>query len=141
MSVNKVILIGNLCHDPSIKYFDNGGSVAQFSIATNERAYTLKNGTEVPQKTEFHNVVIRGKLSEVAEKYLSKGDKIYIEGKLRTRSYDDAKGGAKRYITEIVVDNMEMLSTKQKERQSEPEPEPERGGDYYKQDDQEDLPF
>ena len=139
MSLNKVQLIGNLCQDPNIKTFDNDRKVATFSIATSDRAYKAKDGTEVPEKTEFHNIVIWGKLAEVAEKYLHKGDKLYIEGKLRTRSYED-KDGAKRYVTEIFVDNMEMLSTKRQETQptvtqSPPqvEPEPIGGGD--------DLPF
>ena len=116
MSLNKVQLIGNLCQDPSIKTFDTEKKVATFSVATSDKAYKLKNGTEVPEKTEFHNIVIWGKLAEVVEKYLHKGDKVYLEGKIRTRNYED-KNGAKRYATEIFVDNLEMLSTKRQEAQ------------------------
>ena len=112
MSVNKVTLLGNLCHDPIVKAFESGQKVAQFSLATNKKGYTLQNGTTVPEQTEFHNIVVWGKLAEVAEKYLKKGDKLYLEGELRTRSYDDKNGGAKRYITEIYVSTFEMLTSK-----------------------------
>ena len=112
MSVNKVTLLGNVCHEPKIKAFDNGGKVAQFSLATNKRAFKTKDGREIPEQTEFHNIVINKKgLAEVAEKYVKKGDKLYIEGELRTRKYADANG-AERYITEVYVNEMEMLSSK-----------------------------
>ena len=89
MSVNKVILIGNAGRDPEVRYLDNGVAVATFTLATSERGYTLQNGTQVPERTEWHNIVLWRGLAEVAEKYVRKGDKLYIEGKLRTRSYDD----------------------------------------------------
>lgn len=111
MSVNKVILIGNVGKDPEVRYLDTGIAVATFPLATSDRAYTLANGTQVPERTEWHNLVLWRGLAETAEKYVHKGDKLYIEGKIRTRSYDD-QTGAKRYITEIFVDNMEMLSPK-----------------------------
>ncbi len=109
MSVNKVILIGNVGQDPKVTYYDGGNCVAQLSLATTEKGYTLQNGTQIPDRTEWHNLVFRGRLAEVVDKYVHKGDKLFVEGKIRTRSYDDA-AGAKRYVTEIFVDNMEMLS-------------------------------
>ena len=109
MSVNKVILIGNVGKDPEVRYLDTGIAVASFPLATTDRAYTLSNGTQVPERTEWHNLVLWRGLAETAEKYVHKGDKLYVEGKIRTRSYDD-QGGIKRYVTEIFVDNMEMLT-------------------------------
>ena len=109
MSVNKVILIGNVGQDPKVTYYDGGNCVAQLSLATTEKGYTLQNGTQVPDRTDWHNLVFRNRLGEIVDKYVHKGDKLYVEGKIRTRSYDDQKG-IQRYITEIFVDNMEMLS-------------------------------
>ena len=111
MSVNKIILLGNVGKDPEVRYFDNGGAVANFSLATSERGYTAANGTQVPDRTEWHNIVLWRGLAEIAEKYVKKGSKIYLEGKIRTRSYDDAAGN-KRYITEVWGDNMELLDKK-----------------------------
>lgn len=111
MSVNKVILIGNVGQDPKVTYYDGGACVAQLSLATTEKGYTLQNGTQIPDRTEWHNLVFRNRLGEIVDKYVHKGDKLYVEGKIRTRSYDD-QAGIKRYITEIFVDNMEMLSAK-----------------------------
>lgn len=109
MSVNKVILIGNVGRDPEVRYLDSGIAVASLPLATTDRAYTLANGMQVPERTEWHNLVLWRGLAETAEKYVHKGDKLYVEGKIRTRSYDD-QTGAKRYVTEIFVDSMEMLS-------------------------------
>lgn len=109
MSVNKVILIGNVGKDPDVRYLDNGVAVATFSLATTERGYTLQNGTQVPDRTEWHNIVLWRGLAQTAEKYVHKGDKLYIEGKIRSRSYDD-QNGVKRNIVEIFADNMEMLT-------------------------------
>ncbi|MDR1369791.1 MAG: single-stranded DNA-binding protein [Dysgonamonadaceae bacterium] len=120
MSVNKVFLIGNVGKDPEVRYFDNGGAVANFSLATTERGYMAANGTQVPDRTEWHNVVLWRGLAEIAEKYVRKGSKIFIEGRIRTRTYDDAAGN-KRYITEIWGDNMELLDRKP-EGQSAPSP-------------------
>ena len=111
MSVNKVILLGNVGRDPEVRYLDSGVAVATFSLATTERGYTLQNGTQVPDRTEWHNIVLWRGLAETAEKYVHKGDKLYIEGKIRTRSYDD-QTGAKRYVTEVFADTMEMLTPK-----------------------------
>lgn len=109
MSLNKVQLIGNVGKDPEVRYLDSGVAVATFPLATTDRAYTLANGTQVPERTEWHNIVLWRGLAETAEKYVHKGDKLYIEGKIRTRSYDD-QNGVKRYVTEIFGDNMEMLT-------------------------------
>ncbi len=111
MSVNKVILLGNVGKDPDVRYLDTGIAVASLSLATTERGYTLANGTQVPERTEWHNLVLWRGLAEIAEKYVHKGDKIYVEGKIKSRSYDD-QNGVKRYITEIFVDQLEMLSSK-----------------------------
>ena len=112
MSINKVILVGNVGKDPEVRYFDNGGCVANFSLATSERGYTAANGTQVPDRTEWHSIVMWKKLAETAEKYVRKGAKLYLEGKIHSRSYDDATG-AKRYVTEIWCDTMEMLDRKE----------------------------
>lgn len=137
MSVNKIILIGNLCHDPSVKAFESGTKVATFSLATNERGYKLANGTEVPERTEFHNIVIWGKMAEVAEKYLKKGNQLYVEGKSRTRSYEDKNGGAKRYVNEVFVDNMQMLTPKNSNSNQTTSPQT----DVPPPDETDDLPF
>ena len=111
MSVNKVILLGNVGQDPKVKYFDSGSAVATFSLATTDRAYTLANGTQVPERTEWHNIVASNRWAEIVDKYLHKGDKLYVEGKLRTRTYTD-QAGATRYVTEVYVDYFEMLTPK-----------------------------
>ena len=111
MSVNRVILIGNVGQDPRVKYFDTGSAVATFPLATTDRGYTLQNGTQIPERTEWHNIVASNRLAEIVDKYVHKGDKLYLEGKIRTRSYSD-QSGAMRYITEIYLDNMEMLTPK-----------------------------
>lgn len=109
--MNKVMLIGNVGKEPDVRYYDRDQAVATFSLATTERGYTLQNGTQVPDRTEWHNVVLYRGLAKIAEKYVHKGDKLFIEGKIRNRSYDDQKG-VKHYVTEIIADNMEMLSPK-----------------------------
>ncbi|MDO5522555.1 MAG: single-stranded DNA-binding protein [Bacteroidia bacterium] len=109
MSVNKVILVGNVGKDPEIKYFDNDNVKANFPLATSERGYTAANGTQVPERTEWHNIVCWRGLAQIVEKFVKKGTQLYIEGKIRSRSYDD-QNGVKRYITEIYADNVEMLS-------------------------------
>ena len=111
MSVNKVILLGNVGQDPKVKYFDSGSAVATFSLATTDRAYTLANGTQVPERTEWHNIVASNRWAEIVDKYLHKGDKLYVEGKLRTRTYTD-QAGATRYVTEVYVDYFGMLTPK-----------------------------
>ena len=109
MSINKVILVGNVGKDPELRHLDSGVAVASFPLATSE-SYIAKNGDKV-STTEWHNIVLWRGLAEVAEKYVTKGKQLYIEGKIRTRSWDD-KDGNKRYMTEIVADVMQMLGTK-----------------------------
>lgn len=111
--VNKVILVGNLGKDPEVRYLEGGIAVAKFPLATSE-SYKGKDGNKVEQ-TEWHNVVLWRGLAEIAEKYLHKGNTVFIEGKIRTRSWED-KEGNKRYATEIVADNMTMLSKKADEQ-------------------------
>lgn len=106
MSVNKVILVGNLGKDPELRYTASGAAVCNFSLATTEN-YKDRDGNK-QEKTEWHNIVIWRQLAEIAGKYLTKGKQVYLEGKIQTRSYDD-RDGNKRYITEIVVDEMQML--------------------------------
>jgi len=106
--VNKVILIGHLGKDPEVRHLEGGSSVANFTLATTE-TFT-RDGNRVEQ-TEWHNIVMWRGLAEIAEKYLTKGKQVYIEGKIRTRSYED-KEGVKKYVTEIVADNMTMLGSK-----------------------------
>jgi len=107
--VNKVILIGNLGKDPEVRHLDNGAAVANFSIATTE-TYKDRNSGERIDQTEWHNIVLWRGLAEIAEKYLKKGDSVYIEGKLKTRSWE--KDGVTRYTTEVVGDQMTMLGGK-----------------------------
>ena len=104
--VNKVILVGNLGSDPEVRTIESGAKVANFSIATSER-FKDKNGNPV-ERTEWHNIVLWRGLAEIAEKYLKKGSQVFIEGKLRTRSWDDQNGN-KRYTTEVLGDNMTLL--------------------------------
>lgn len=124
MSVNKVILVGNVGTDPKVRYFDKGSAIATFRMATTERGYTLQNGTEVPERTEWHNVVFWGKNAEIVEKYVHKGDKMYVEGKLRTRNFDDANG-IQRSVTEIAVDTFEMMPRSQQSTMGTSAPLPE----------------
>ena len=109
--MNKVMLIGNVGLDPDVRFVDQGVCVAQIRLATSERGYTLANGIEVPERTEWHNVVLWRQLAETVDKYVKKGDKLYLEGKIHTRSYED-KQGRTRYITEIWAEAMEMLTPK-----------------------------
>lgn len=111
MSVNKVILIGNVGKDPEVRYLDNNNVVANFPLATTERGYTSRTGQQIPDRTDWHNIVVWRGLAQVVEKYVKKGSPIYIEGKIRSRSYDD-KDGIKRYVTEIYADNIELLGRK-----------------------------
>ena len=109
--INKVILVGNLGKDPEVRYLEGGTAVANFPIATSE---TFKDRTSGERKTntEWHNIVVWRGLAEIAEKYLKKGSQIYLEGKLRTRQWQD-KDGNNRYTTEVVADNLQMLGRKE----------------------------
>lgn len=106
-TVNKVILVGRLGKDPEIRSTPSGTSVAKFTLATDER-YTDRNG-EKQQRTEWHNIVAWGRLAEICGQYLKKGKLVYIDGSIRTDSWDDKETGQKRYRTEIIADNMQML--------------------------------
>ena len=107
-SVNKVILIGNLGKDPEVKYTPSGTAMAKFSLATNER-YKDKSG-EFQERTEWHNIVAWQRLAEIAGEYLKKGRSVYIEGRIQTRSWDDKQTGQKKYMTEIVANDLVLLS-------------------------------
>lgn len=108
MSVNKVILVGNVGKNPEIRYVDSR-PYATFSLATTERAFTTAQGVQVPERTEWHNIVMWDRFAETAERYITKGTKLYIEGKLRTRTWQD-RNAISRTVTEIVVENFDILS-------------------------------
>ena len=112
------MLIGNVGAEPEIRDVDQGVAVARGRWATTERGYTLQNGTQVPDRTDWHNLVFYRQLAKVVERYVHKGDKLYIEGRIRYRMYDTQKG-ERRYVTEIHVDNMEMLSPKPQSTESD----------------------
>lgn len=109
--MNKVMLIGNVGREPDVRYVDQGVAVARLSLATTERGYTLQNGTQVPDRTDWHNVILWKRLAEIVERYVHKGDKLYIEGRLRYTVYDD-KQGRRHTVTEVWAENMEMLTPK-----------------------------
>lgn len=150
-SVNKVILIGNLGKDPEVKYTPQGTAVAKITLATNER-FKDKSGNW-QDRTEWHNVVLWQRLAEIAGEYLKKGGKVYIEGRLQTRSWDDKQTNQKKYMTEIVANDLVLLSGRSEgggegfsnRSQAAPEhfdqraPEPEPAGASPITD--EDIPF
>jgi len=109
--VNKVILIGNVGSDPELKYTTNGAGVSNFSVATNE-TWMDKNTNERQERTEWHRIVAWGRLAEICNQYLRKGSKVYLEGRLQTRSWED-QSGQKRYTTEIVAAEMQMLDSRE----------------------------
>ncbi len=111
MSVNKVILVGNVGKDPEVRYFDNDQAVANFTLATTERGFKTRDGQEIPDRTEWHNIVAWRGLAKIAESYIKKGTQIYVEGKIRTRSYDDPNG-VKKYVTEIYAESIQLLGRK-----------------------------
>ena len=149
--VNKVILVGNLGKDPEVKYLESGIPLARFSVATSE-TYKDRTSGERKTNTEWHNVVLWRGLAEVAEKYLKKGSQIYVEGKLRTRSWED-QAGVTKYTTEIVGDTMTMLGGKSEGNSGPPMPSAEPAGqnqaqqkqakpaDLTPDDSEDDLPF
>lgn len=137
--VNKVILIGNLGQDPELRYTPNGSAVATLSIATNER-WNDKDGN-VQEHTEWHRVVAWNRLAEICGEYLKKGSQVYVEGRLKTRSWED-KDGVKRYITEIVVRELQMLGRREDSSAAEPVPPPDVVNDAEASaEGDEDLPF
>ena len=149
--VNKVILVGTLGRDPETKTFPNGGSLTQFSIATSE-SWTDKNTGERKEHTEWHRIVASNRLGEIAQQYLKKGSKVYIEGKLKTRQWTD-QNGQERYTTEISASELQMLdskgdsnyqqnqsqNTQQGYNQPKPQAQPTAGGGTSDLDS--DLPF
>ena len=129
MSVNKVILIGNVGSNPETKQFENG-MIASVSIATSER-WTDKTTGERKEHTEWHKLVFNGRLAEVVAQYVKKGDKIYVEGSLRTRKWTDQQTGQERYSTEIRVDNMQMLGGQQQQAQQPQQQAQQQQGQRY----------
>lgn len=110
MSYSKTILLGNLGKDPEVREFD-GGKVVSFTLATTERGYTKQNGTQVPEHTDWHNCVCFGKTADFVASYVRKGSKVFVEGKIRYRSYQD-QNGATKWVTEIIVDRLDNLTPK-----------------------------
>jgi single-strand DNA-binding protein len=113
MAKNRVELIGNIGQEPTRKDFDNGGAIVTFSLGTTDRAFTTKDGKEIPEKTEWHKIVVTGGLVNVATQYFHKGDKLYIEGKLRNREYN--LNGEKRITTEVVMTGFEFMQARKKQ--------------------------
>lgn len=139
--MNKVMLIGNVGQDPVVRYYDADQAVAQVRLATTERGYTLQNGTTVPDHTDWHNLVFYHKLAKIVEQYVHKGDKLYVEGRIRYRTYDD-KQGKRVYVTEIVAENMEMLTPRpQPSAQAAFAKSSDRGVSFASEEDKSKLPF
>jgi single-strand DNA-binding protein len=148
MSINKVILVGNVGKDPEIRHLDSETAVAHFPLATSEN-YTNKNGEKV-ESTEWHNIVCWRKLATLAENYIRKGTQLYVEGKIRTRSYD--QDGIKKYITEINADTVQLLGRKNEGAPADParsyqpatevkEPQPNNDSYINNGNGEDDLPF
>jgi single-strand DNA-binding protein len=108
--INKVILVGNVGKDPDVRYFDNNEGVANFTLATTERGFTTRDGRQIPERTDWHNITVRRGLVKVAESYIKKGTQLYVEGKLRTRSYEQE--GVTKYVTEVIADTIKLLGRK-----------------------------
>ena len=138
MAVNKVILVGNVGKDPEVRYVESNVAVANFPLATSERGYTSRSGAQIPERTEWHNIVLWRGLAEVAEKYVKKGTQLYIEGKLRTRSWTDSNNVV-RYTTEIFADNMEILSRRDTNNQQQAQEQ--QPIEPVAENDSDDLPF
>ena len=138
--MNKVMLIGNVGKDPDVRYFEPDQAVAQVRLATTERGYTLQNGTQVPDRTEWHNLVFYRSLAKIVEQYVHKGDKLFVEGKIRSRVYDTQQGQRKT-VTEIIVDNMELLSPRPQSAGEATVAEPGPAAQDNQADDSSALPF
>lgn len=136
-SLNRAMLIGNLGRDPELRYTASGVAVATFSIATNEAWKDAEGAAQ--ERTEWHNIVAWRKLAEFCGEYLRKGRKIYVEGKIQTRNYDDKNTGVKKYVTEIVADNILLLDSKPQAEGPSYSAPPEPGPDTQAKSD--DLPF
>ena len=128
--MNKAFLKGNVGQDPRITTFQNGGKIAEFTLATTERGYETRDGRKIEPETTWHNIVVkRSGLAGVCEKYVRKGTPLLITGKIQTRKYQD-NAGQTRYVTEIVVEELELLGGKKPEQAPAPEPEYRPTGDY-----------
>ena len=136
--VNKVILVGNLGKDPELRYTNSGVAVASFSLATSDSSKDAEGN--VQDRTQWHNLVAWRKLAEICAEYLKKGSKVYVEGKLQYRTYDD-KNGVKRYVTEIWMDNMVMLDSRGGAQGAPSESEPSAQRDEPATPKADDLPF
>lgn len=137
--INKVILVGNVGQDPEVRTTHNGDWVAEFSLATSERWKDRDTGDD-QERTEWHTVTVFGKLAEVVEKYVRKGSKLYVEGQIRTESWDDRESGQKRYRTKIICRNLQMLdsrgrddgnSRRDQDRDRRPDRRPSNDGESY----------
>ncbi|MGR8759476.1 single-stranded DNA-binding protein [Bacillus thuringiensis] len=138
-SVNKVILVGNLGRDPEVRYSPDGGAICNMSVATTS-SWKDKASGERREETEWHRVVIYGRLAEIAGEYLKKGRSVYLEGRLKTRKWQDKDTGADRYATEVVADQMKMLGGKGDEVDREPAQRPARQPQQRQQPQQESAP-
>lgn len=142
-TINKVILIGHLGDEVKMHYFEGGNAIGRFPIATNE-TYTNKQTGEKVTTTEWHNIVVRNKLAEICEKYLTKGDKVYVEGRIKTRQWE-GEDGVKRYTTEIHVVDMTFLTTKKElnapSLQMDAKPEEPAQSSAKSEQEEDDLPF
>ncbi|TGX81840.1 single-stranded DNA-binding protein [Palleniella muris] len=119
--MNKVMLIGNVGKEPDVRYYAADQAVAHVRLATTERGYTLPNGTQVPDRTDWHSLTFSKGLAKVVERYVHKGDKLYIEGRIRYSTMED-KRGVRQLVTDILVDNMEMLSPRKSENTGQTQP-------------------
>lgn len=153
MAVNKVTLLGYVGNNPKVHVFESGQKVVQLSLATSTPEKTLENGTKVPERTEWHNIVMYNNLANVAEKYVKKGDKLYIDGEIRYRFYDDDKN-VRHYVTEIYAQRMELLTSKPKDSTPPPtqgamtqqnnstqQAQPVQSASSPQQEQSDDLPF
>ena len=141
MSYNKVILIGFVGRDAEVKTFESGAKVANFPLATSERGYKLPNGTEVPERTDWHNVICVNNNAAFAEKWIKKGSGVHIEGKIRNRQYE-TKSGEKKYITEILAERVEFFNFGKKQESNQQQTQQNQQEEYQvKQDGLDDLPF
>lgn len=128
-SVNQATVVGYAGDDPNIATAQNGSTIASISIGTTEKGFTRQDGTKVEDKTEWHNIVAFGRLADVVKNFVRKGSLLYVQGKMRTRSYQSNKDGTTRYITEIVADTLQMLDRKPTAQNYTPGQQP--GSSYY----------
>ena len=136
--MNKVMLIGNVGKEPEVRYYDHDQAYATVRLATKERGYTLQNGTQVPDRTDWHTIRLWNNLAKIVERYVHTGDKLYIEGRIRYVSYDDKKG-QRHYTTEIYAENLELLSPKPTVQPQQPTPSQQESQKSEEEDDG--MPF